>query len=115
MNYVVTALNGEQEFSENISKSSGQTVYFIMPGYVPLLSSSEFIEKIELFISEYLPVHITPKLIYLSQSELEVFLPLYTEWHNLMQWKEDKTSDNTVSHDIGGNLLNRLLKFVNHV
>lgn len=115
LNYTVTALYGVLEISEIESSAAGQTIFFILPGYVPLLNNSAFISKIETFLSEYLPIHITPKLIYLSQTEIELFIPLYTEWHNLLRWRSDKNSKGPTSHLAGGKLYAQLLKISQHV
>lgn len=113
--YNVTALYGDLEIPDLEISDPGQTVFLILPGYVPLLNCNEFIGKIETFISEYLPIHITPKLIYLSQGEIELFIPLYTEWHNLLRWRADSNLNDPNLHLAGGRLYAQLLKISQHV
>ena len=72
-----------------------QTVFLIFPNYIPLLQSKEFINRLDCFLNEFLPVQLSPKLIYLSQIELDTFVPLFVQWHNLLRWNPvtDENSD----------------------
>lgn len=84
--YNTTVLFGDKEVPIGKLSTYEQTVFLIFPNYIPLLQSKEFINRLDCFLNEFLPVQLSPKLIYLSQMELDTFVPLFVKWHNLLRW-----------------------------
>ena len=93
--YNTAVLFGDKEVASGKLTTYEQTVFLIFPNYIPLLQSKEFINRLDCFLNEFLPVQLSPKLIYLSQIELDTFVPLFVQWHNLLRWNPvtDENSD----------------------
>lgn len=57
-------------------------VLFLFPAFIPGINNPQFINRLQLFLSNNMPVNITYKFFMVEAGQLQELLPVYASWHN---------------------------------
>ena len=84
-----TIMSSKTDYSFSICKSQNdektqeiESLTLIFPNYIPYFKTQDFLDRLNLLVTNVLPVEVSHKFQLVCQEKLETLIPAYTDWHN---------------------------------
>jgi hypothetical protein len=83
-----------------------EQVILIFPAFIPQLNTEEFKNRLELYLQETMPVHVTYRCHFVSSSILEILIIAFADWHNGLIYPSDPVVNKPLVSNASSNLIN---------
>lgn len=70
--------------------SDVKTLQLFFPNYIPYFNTEAFANRLELFLTNALPVEVSYDCQFVSPEKLNLLIPAYTTWYNSLVFKNEK-------------------------